>query len=75
MGKTPVEENFITRIVLGLVVIFAMIIMGGAVGDIMSSINEYAVWLGFTIGAIFVFVIFTAVYYNYSRSYMGFSTD
>lgn len=69
MGKTPVEKNFITRIVLGLVVIFAMLIMGSAVGEIMSSIHEYVVFLGFTIGAIFVFVIFTAIYYNHSRPY------
>lgn len=69
MGKTPVERNFITRIILGFVVIFVMLIMGSVIGNVMSSINKYAGWLGFAIGAILVFVIFTAMYYNYSRSY------
>ncbi|ACV12121.1 hypothetical protein Huta_1953 [Halorhabdus utahensis DSM 12940] len=69
MSKTPVEENFVTRIILGLVVIYAMMIVGGAVGGSMSSVNRYAVWLGFVVGAIFVFGIFTVAYYQYSQSY------
>ncbi|WEL17125.1 MULTISPECIES: hypothetical protein [unclassified Halorhabdus] len=69
MEQNPVEDNFITRIILGFVVLYAMLIVGSSVGNMFSTDNGYVALIGFVIGALFVFVIFAALYSRYDQSY------
>lgn len=70
MTQNPVEENFVTRFLLGLAVIFAMTIGGGAVGTTFSDVGlPYGAWIGVAVGAIAVFVAFAALYGRYDASY------
>ena len=69
MGN-PVENNFVTRFILGFAVIFAMMIGGGAVGWAFSSIGiPYGDWLGVAIGAVVVFAVFAVLYRRYDASF------
>lgn len=69
MGQNQVEDNFVTRIILGFVVLYAMLIVGSFVGNTFSTGNRYVAWVGFVFGTIFVFVIFAALYNSYDQSY------
>ena len=66
MRRNPVEENVVTRFVLGVVVIFAMMLGGGVVGRAFESIGvPYGSWIGVTVGTIAVFLVFTVLYNRY----------
>lgn len=70
MSRNPVEENVVTRFLLGAAVIFAMMVGGGAVGSVGTSLGiPYGGWMGVTLGAVAVFVGFTALYRRYDASY------
>ncbi|WP_254544021.1 hypothetical protein [Halomarina pelagica] len=70
MGNNPVEDNFVTRFLLGLAVIFAMMIGGGAIGGAFLSLGvPYGDWLGVAVGSVLVFVAFVVLYRRYDASY------
>ncbi|MFC4544413.1 hypothetical protein ACFO5R_21010 [Halosolutus amylolyticus] len=70
MGTNPVEENFVTRFLLGFAVIVAMAIGGRAVAAAFVSAGiPYANWLGVAVGAVLVFAAFTVLYRRYDASY------
>jgi len=70
MATNPVEENFVTRYILGLGVILAMMIGGRAVGSVVGSTElPYGGVLGVVLGALLVFLGFTVLYRRYDRSY------
>ncbi|MFC6615887.1 hypothetical protein ACFQAS_13180 [Halopenitus salinus] len=70
MENNPVENNFITRFILGFAVIIAMMIGGRAVGGVLISADiPYGDWIGVAIGAIAVFGVFAVLYQRYDESY------
>jgi hypothetical protein len=70
MATNPVEENFVTRYILGLGVILAMMVGGRAVGSVFGSTGiSYGGPLGVVLGAALVFVVFTMLYRRYDRSH------
>jgi len=72
MQQNPVEDNFITRFFLGCVVIFVMSMGGGAVGELFSRLSvPYGAWVGTLVGAIAVFLAFTALYWRYDASFQA----
>lgn len=69
MGN-PVEDNFVTRFILGFAVIFAMMIGGGAVAEAFSSIGiPFGDWVGVVIGAVVVFAAFVVLYRRYDAAF------
>lgn len=70
MSLNPVEENFVTRFILGFAVIVAMFAGGGAVGStLQSSEVPYGGVLGTALGAIVVFLVFVVLYRRYDASF------
>ncbi|MHB9287697.1 hypothetical protein ACKVMT_11755 [Halobacteriales archaeon Cl-PHB] len=69
MVSTPVENNFVTRFLLGLAVIVAMFVGAEAVGRLFTRLDvPYGTNLGVLVGALLVFLAFAAWYTRYSRS-------
>lgn len=69
MTTNPVEENVVTRFILGLAVIFAMMLGGGAVGSALGATPfPYGGVLGVGTGAVLVFVGFAVLYRRYDAS-------
>ena len=69
MPTNPVEGNFVTRLILGLAVIFAMLLGGGAVGSALGATPlPYGGVLGVGVGALLVFVGFAVLYRRYDTS-------
>lgn len=70
MVNNPVENNFITRLILGFAVIVAMMIGGGAVGGLLMNAGiPYGDWIGVAVGAIVVLGVFVVLYQRYDASY------
>ncbi|SEH14513.1 hypothetical protein SAMN04487967_1637 [Natronorubrum sediminis] len=70
MGQNPVEDNFVTRIILGLAVIYAMMVAGGTLGESFAGLEiPYAEWIGVAVGAMLVFAVFIPLYRWYDASY------
>jgi len=70
MTSNPVEDNFVTRFILGLAVIFAMMFGGGAGGVALSALDiPFGRLLGTVIGALLVFAAFAVLYRRYDASY------
>lgn len=70
MPTNPVEENVVTRFILGFTVILAMMGGGGAVGGFLdTTAAPYGGVLGTALGALLVFVGFTVLYRRYDNSY------
>ncbi|SNZ04245.1 hypothetical protein SAMN06269185_0497 [Natronoarchaeum philippinense] len=70
MNQNPVEDNFVTRFILGIAVIFLMSVGGGAVGQLFSDLSvPYGAWAGTLVGAIAVFLVFTILYRRYDASF------
>ena len=68
--SNPVEDNFVTRFILGSAVLFAMMVSGGVVSSGFLSVGiPYGDWFGFAIGVIIVFAVFTVLYRRYDASY------
>ena len=66
MATNPVEANPVTRWLLGMVVILAMMVGGGAVGWLVRDVAvPYADVLGTLIGAIAVFFLVAVLYRRY----------
>jgi len=76
MAQNPVERNFVTRFVLGLGVILAMMAAGGLTGQLFSTFEfPYATAVGVFIGALAAFVVFAAWYTRYDASWTGSSSE
>lgn len=72
MASNPVEENFVTRFLLGMAVLLAMVLGGGAVGQFFQNAGvPYGDWLGAGLGMIAVFAAFTVLYRRYDASFGG----
>lgn len=68
MGN-PVEDNFVTRFILGFAVVFAMLLGGGGGAWVLTSIGiPYGDWLGVAVGAVIVFLVFVVLYRRYDAS-------
>lgn len=66
MPSNPVESNFVTRIILGFVVITAMFTGGAAVASVMApSLRP----IGILLGAFLTFVAFSIWYTKFSDSF------
>lgn len=66
----PVEANVVTRFVLGLGVILAMMVGGGAAGRAVGGTGlPYAEGTGVALGALAVFLGFVVVYRRYDASF------
>jgi len=66
----PVEGNFLTRFVLGLAVISAMIVGGSIVARGLSGLDvPYASGVGMLLGAFAVFAGFSVWYTRYDASW------
>jgi hypothetical protein len=69
MATNPVEENFITRFILGIGVIVAMMVGGGAGGHVLRNLDlPYGGAVGVTLGALFVFIVFIGLYRRYDAA-------
>jgi hypothetical protein len=69
MTETPAEANPVTRFILGLAVILAMMAGGGAVGALVRPLDvSFATPVGVAVGALAVFVAFGVLYQRYSSS-------
>lgn len=72
MASNPVEENFVTRFLLGMAVLLAMVLGGGAVGQFFQNAGvPYGDWLGAGLGMIVVFAVFTVLYRRYDAGFGG----
>jgi hypothetical protein len=70
MDTNPVEENPVTRFVLGFAVAVAMMLGGGAVGGAFRYTEiPYGGTIGVAIGAILVFVGFVLLYGRYDAAH------
>jgi hypothetical protein len=70
MSLNPVEENVVTRFILGFAVIMAMFAGGGAVGSTLQDSGvPYGGVLGTALGAIVVFLAFVVLYRRYDASF------
>lgn len=68
----PVEANFVSRFLLGLAVISAMFVGGGAAGRVFQSTGiQYGGVVGVATGAMLVFAGFTLLYRRYDASFAG----
>lgn len=69
MATNPVEENFITRFILGIGVIVAMMMGGSAGGYVLRTLDlPYGGVVGVTLGALFVFIGFVGLYRRYDAA-------
>lgn len=65
----PVEANVVTRFILGLAVIFAMMLGGGVVGRAFETLEfQYAGAIGVAVGALAVLLGFVVLYTRYDAS-------
>ena len=72
MGQNPIENNLVTRFLLGFAVVVAMILGGELVGGALLRLDvPYGDWIGVAIGAAVVFLVFTALYRRYDAAYDG----
>ncbi|SER11876.1 hypothetical protein SAMN04489841_2996 [Natrinema salaciae] len=70
MYSYPVEENPVTRFILGLAVIIGMSHGAQAAMIVFTSIGvPYANWMGAIVGSLAVFVTFAAIYTYYYPSH------
>jgi hypothetical protein len=70
MGQNPIENNLVTRFLLGFAVVVAMILGGELVGVALLRLDvPYGDWIGVAIGAVAVFVAFTVLYRRYDAAY------
>lgn len=70
MTQNPVEDNVVTRFLLGLAVFLAMALGGQAVASVFASLGvPYAAWTGVGVGAVAVLVAFILLYTRYDASY------
>ena len=66
MGRNPIEDSFLASFFLGLGVLFAMAIVGEAIGTLFLDLGvPYARWVGVSVGIIVVFVAFVVLYRRY----------
>ncbi|SDJ83750.1 hypothetical protein SAMN05216226_11032 [Halovenus aranensis] len=66
----PVEANVVTRFILGLGVILAMMVGGGATGQMVGETGiPYGEGAGVAVGALVVFLAFVVVYRRYDASF------
>lgn len=66
----PVEANVVTRFILGLGVILAMMVGGGATGQVVGETGiPYGEGAGVAVGALVVFLAFVVVYRRYDASF------
>jgi len=70
MEQNIIERYFVVRILLGLGVIMAMAFVGErlAIGLLEYGV-PYGEWIGVAVGAITVFIIFSAVYTRFDSVY------
>lgn len=69
MTQNPVEANPVTRFLLGLAVIFAMMVGGGVVGRALEATTlPYGLQIGVFSGALLVFAGFAALYRRFNAS-------
>lgn len=69
MVTNPVEENVVTRFLLGFAVIVAMMMGAGAGGYVLRTLDfPYAEVMGVVIGAMFVFIGFVVLYRRYDAA-------
>jgi len=72
MATNPVEENPVTRWLLGMAVIFGMMLGGAAGAQVFATVPvPYASVLGVLIGALLVLVGFSVWYTRYHRAATG----
>ncbi|GAA0677911.1 hypothetical protein ACFQDG_02720 [Natronoarchaeum mannanilyticum] len=70
MEQNPVEDNFVTRFLLGAAVIFAMSMGGAAAAELFRRVGmPYGAWVGTLVGAIAAFVAFAILYRRYDESF------
>ena len=70
MASNPVEANFVTRFLLGTAVLLAMVLGGGAVGQLFLNRGvPYGDWLGTGLGMIVVFAVFAVLYQRYDADF------
>ncbi len=70
MATNPVEENVVTRFILGFAVIFAMMLGAGALGSVLrDTAIPFGGWIGVLLGAVLVFIGFVVVYRRYDASF------
>lgn len=68
MPTNPVEDNPVTAFILGLAVIAAMFLAGGAVGWLGGQVGvPYGDVAGVAVGALATFVVFALLYSRYLR--------
>lgn len=73
MASNPIERNFVTRFLLGLVVIGAMAAGGAFLARPLTSLGgPVAGFVGMFVGALLVFALFAGWYSRYTAS---FATD
>lgn len=70
MARNPIEQNFVTRFILGLVII-GLMSAGGAVlaRPLASFAGSTAGFVGMFLGALLVFVLFARWYTRYDDSF------
>lgn len=70
MARYPVENNFITRFLLGFGVLAAMIFGGSVVAWILVSLEiPYGGGIGMILGAFVVFLLFSLWYSSYDAGF------
>ncbi|WP_276261018.1 hypothetical protein [Haloglomus litoreum] len=63
MAAPSIEDTFVARLFLGLLVIAAMFAGGGALAQILLAVGvPFGDWLGAAIGALAVFLGFAVLY-------------
>jgi len=66
MSETPIEEHFVTRVVIVVTLAVAMLYAGEAAGRYLSSLDiPYAEWLGILLGIVVVYIPFAILYRYY----------
>ena len=66
MAENPIERNPVTRYLLGMAVVFAMMLGGGAGAYLLTELSvPYGRWIGALVGAFVVFVAFAVIYRRY----------
>lgn len=70
MKQNPVEDNFVTRLILGVAVIYAMMIAAVSVATAFRNVGiPRAELIGTALGAMLVFVIFALLYRCYDARF------
>lgn len=69
MSPNPVENNVVTRFLLGLAVILGLFLGGGAGGALLGRFSfPYSTGIGVLLGSLVVFVAFAAWYTRYDAT-------